>query len=116
MYQSFAKKAFCRLFAATLLLFLSAEIVFAAELTLAEASQLALKDDYTLQAIGARSQSMSELSIAAGQLPDPKVKLGFANLPTDTFNLGQEPMTQAVIGVQQMFPRGYPFAQQCFYQ
>jgi len=106
MYQSFAKKAFCRLFAATLLLFLSAEIVFAAELTLAEASQLALKDDYTLQAIGARSQSMSELSIAAGQLPDPKVKLGFANLPTDTFNLGQEPMTQAVIGVQQMFPRG----------
>jgi outer membrane protein TolC len=49
---------------------------------------------------------MSELSVAVEKLPDPKLKLGFANLPTDTFNLGQEPMTQAVIGVQQMFPRG----------
>jgi len=49
---------------------------------------------------------MSELSVAAESLPDPKLKLGFANLPTDTFNLGQEAMTQAVIGVRQMFPRG----------
>jgi len=107
MYQSFADKAFRRLCAVTLLLFFSAEIVFAAELTIQEAGQLALRDDYTLQAIGARGQSMSELSIAAEKLPDPKLKLGFANLPTDTFNLGQEPMTQAVIGVQQMFPRGH---------
>ena len=78
----------------------------AAELTIEEASQLALKDDYTLQAIAARSESLSERAVATGRLPDPKLKLGFANLPTDSFNLGQEPMTQAVIGVQQMFPRG----------
>jgi len=106
MYQSFADKAIRRFFAVTLFLFSGADAIFAAELTIEEASQLALKDDYTLQAISARSQSMSQLSIAAEKLPDPKLKLGFANLPTDTFNLGQEPMTQAVIGVRQMFPRG----------
>ncbi|HEY5776828.1 MAG TPA: TolC family protein, partial [Xanthomonadales bacterium] len=105
MYQSFADKAFRRLCAVTLLL-CGADTVFAAELSIEEAAQLALKDDYTLQAINARSQSMSELSVAAEKLPDPKLKLGFANLPTDSFNLSQEPMTQTVIGVQQMFPRG----------
>ena len=106
MYQSFADKAIRRFFAVTLFLFSGADAIFAVELTIEEAGQLALKDDYTLQAISARSQSMSQLSIAAEKLPDPKLKLGFANLPTDTFNLGQEPMTQAVIGVRQMFPRG----------
>lgn len=106
MYQSIAMRAFRCTFAAILLLFSGAQNILAAELTIAEAGQLALKNDYTLQAIDARSRSMSELAVATERLPDPKLKLGFANLPTDTFNLGQEPMTQAVIGVQQMFPRG----------
>lgn len=106
MYKSYADMAFHRLCAVTLLLFAGADAVFAAELTIEEASRLALKDDYTLQAFDARSQSMSELAVATEKLPDPKLKLGFANLPTDTFNLGQEPMTQAVIGIQQAFPRG----------
>ena len=106
MYQVFAVKAFRRLCAVTVLLCAGADVAIAAELTIEEASALALKDDYTLQAIDARSRSMSELAVATESLPDPKLKLGFANLPTDTFKLGQEPMTQAVIGVQQMFPRG----------
>ena len=106
MYQSIAGKAFRRIFTVTLLLLSGAHNIFAAELTIEEASLLALKDDYTLQAISARTESLSELSIANGSLPDPKLKLGFANVPTDTFNLDQDPMTQAVIGVQQIFPRG----------
>ena len=107
MYQFYADKAFRGLVAVTLFLFLGTDLIFAADLTIEEAGQLALQDDYTLQAISARSRSMSELSVAAEKLPDPMLKLGFANLPTDTFNLGQEPMTQAVIGVRQMFPRGH---------
>lgn len=106
MYQTTAYKAFRRLFAATLLLLSGAGPVLAASLTISEAEQLALKDDYALRAINARSQSMSELSVATEKLPDPQLKLGFANLPTDSFNLGQEPMTQAVVGVRQKFPRG----------
>lgn len=105
MYQYLTVKA-VRVSAATMLLF-SAAPVFAAGLTVEEAAQLALNDDFTLQAINARGQSMSEMSVAVERLPDPKLKLGFANLPTDTFDLDQEPMTQAVIGVQQMFPRGH---------
>jgi outer membrane protein TolC len=107
MYQLYANKAFRGLVAVTLFLFLGTDLIFAADLTIKEAGQLALKDDYTLQAISARSRSMSELSVAVEKLPDPMLKLGFANLPTDTFNLGQEAMTQAVIGVRQMFPRGH---------
>ena len=106
MYQTIAFKASCRLAAVTLLLLCGADPVFATGLTIEEAGQLALKDDYTLRAIDARSQSMLELSVAAERLPDPQLKLGFANLPTDSFNLDQEPMTQTVIGVRQMFPRG----------
>jgi len=105
MYQFIANMAFYRILAATLLLSASST-TFADKLTIDEASQLALKNDYTLRAIYARSESMSELSVATESLPDPQLKLGFANLPTDTFNLGQEAMTQAIIGVRQQFPRG----------
>jgi len=78
----------------------------AAELTIEEASEIAINNDYTLKAIGARQNSMSEMAIASEQLPDPQLRVGFANLPSDTFNLGQEPMTQTMIGVRQAFPRG----------
>lgn len=105
MYQSTANRAFYRAVAATLLI-LVASNVLADALTIEEAGRIAIKDDYTLRSIHARSNSMSELSVAAEKLPDPQLKLGFANLPTDTFNLGQEAMTQTVIGLRQMFPRG----------
>jgi len=105
MYQSIANKAFRHVFVVTLLLF-AANNIFADSLSIEEAGRLALDKDFTLKAIYARSQSMSELAVATEKLPDPQLKLGFANLPTDSFNLGQEPMTQAVIGVRQMFPRG----------
>jgi len=106
MYQTIARQAFTSLLATTLLLIYGTGPVFAASLSIGEAERLALKDDYTLMAINARSQSMSELSVATEKLPDPKLKLGFANLPTDTFNLGQEPMTQTIISIRQQFPRG----------
>ena len=105
MFQFIAEKVSFHSIAVSFLLFLTSN-AFADNLSIAEAGQLALVDDYTLKAINARSQSMTELAVAAEGLPDPQLKLGFANLPTDTFNLGQEPMTQAVIGVRQMFPRG----------
>ena len=107
MYQYLSVKAYCRVAVTTLILISGTGKIFAASLTLSEAEQLALANDYSLLAIKARAESMSELSVATGKLPDPQLKLGFANLPTDTFNLGQEAMTQAVIGVRQTFPRGH---------
>lgn len=46
------------------------------------------------------------LSVAARTLPDPKMAVGLLNLPTDTFDFSQEPMTRLNVGVSQMFPRG----------
>ena len=105
MSQLAIGKAFRPAILFTLFVFGSVPHVFAG-LSITDAEQLALKDDYTLKAIKSRSEAMSELSVAAGRLPDPKLKLGFANLPTDSFSLSQEPMTQTVIGIQQAFPRG----------
>jgi outer membrane protein TolC len=87
-------------------LFSFAQSGWAAELSLEEAGRLAIDNDYSLRALTARNQSMAEMAVASEQLPDPQLRVGFANLPVDTFNLGQEPMTQALIGVKQMFPRG----------
>jgi outer membrane protein TolC len=53
-----------------------------------------------------QQKTTESLSVSVGQLPDPKVSMAFLNFPTDTFNFGQEPMTQLKIGVSQMFPRG----------
>ncbi|PCI51445.1 MAG: transporter [Alphaproteobacteria bacterium] len=50
--------------------------------------------------------SIESLSIAAGSLPDPNMSLGMTNLAADSFNFGQEAMTNAKVGISQMFPAG----------
>lgn len=57
-----------------------------------------------------RQESLQALSEEAGSLPDPTISLGFANLPTDTFDFSQEAMTQFKVGVRQLFPRGKTLA------
>ena len=80
--------------------------VEAQSLSLANAEELAVRQDPSIQAVLSRRLALGELSVAAGQLPDPMLKFGVMSLPTDTFNLGQEPMTQVQIGVVQRIPRG----------
>ena len=50
--------------------------------------------------------AIESLSISSGTLPDPKMSVGLANLPTDTFDFDQGGMTQFKVGVSQLFPRG----------
>ncbi len=50
--------------------------------------------------------ALQQEAIAAGALPDPRMTIGAANLPMDTFDTDQEAMTQATIGVTQRIPRG----------
>jgi outer membrane protein TolC len=88
------------------LLFVTSTGLFANELTLVEAERFALDSDFITKEFIARSESLSERAIADGQLPDPKLKLGIMNLPIDSFDRSQEPMTQLQFGVQQKFPRG----------
>ena len=75
-------------------------------LSLEQAIALAQENDPWLSGSYYREQASDARSVSAGTLPDPTVSLGFANLPVDTFDFGQEPMTQFKVGLNQMFPRG----------
>jgi outer membrane protein TolC len=75
-------------------------------LSLDEAAALALRQQPQLLAQEAAISALNESAPAAGELPDPKMRVGLANLPVDTFAFAQEPMTQAVIGVSQLIPGG----------
>jgi outer membrane protein TolC len=79
----------------------------AASLSLEAAEALALRQDPSVQAVEARREALQELAVASGQLPDPMLRAGLVSLPTDTWRLGQEPMTQVQIGLSQKFPRGH---------
>jgi len=76
-------------------------------LTMDQAVQKALSsaDPYIAEPLK-RSASQNDVAIAEGQLPDPQIKMAFANWPTDSFSYTQEPMTQVQLGVTQAFPRG----------
>jgi len=73
-------------------------------LGLQEAESLALKNDAIIRKLNAESSALKNRGNAATRLPDPKLKLGLLNIPTDTWTLDQEAMTQQVIGLQQVFP------------
>ena len=79
----------------------------ASGLGLNEVERLALREDPSVEVVKANRLALDELSVAAEQLPDPLLKLGVMSLPTDTFNLGQEAMTQVQVGLIQKFPRGH---------
>ncbi len=75
-------------------------------LTLQFALSTAIANDPWLLGSQHKQDALDSLSVAAGTLPDPRVSLGFANIPTDSFDFDQEAMSQFKVGVTQMFPRG----------
>ena len=75
-------------------------------MSLIEAEQHALQRDAVIQSLQRKEQAWREESVAEDSLPDPRIKLGLMNFPTDTFSRTQEAMTQVQIGIQQAFPRG----------
>ncbi|MGF2733896.1 TolC family protein [Marinobacter sp. DUT-1] len=76
------------------------------ELQLTNVVNTAIENDPWLRQSARMQDALIEESYAEGALPDPRVTIGAANLPTDTFDTGQEAMTQATIGFSQRIPRG----------
>jgi outer membrane protein TolC len=74
-------------------------------LTIAEAEDLATAAEPGLDALQARADAMQERAVAAGQLPDPMLRVGLANYPIESGGFSTEGMTQAQLGVRQAFPR-----------
>jgi len=82
----------------------SADPQSSGEVALEQAVTLALEQSLELASIRARSDAIRASSSFAGALPDPTLSLNAMNLPTDTFSLDQEPMTQMQVALSQSFP------------
>ncbi|WP_207063951.1 TolC family protein [Motiliproteus sp. SC1-56] len=73
-------------------------------MSLGNAQQQALAENPRLAQIQARYEAALTRPAQVGTLPDPTLNLGIISLPTDTFNLDQEAMTQLQIGINQPIP------------
>jgi outer membrane protein TolC len=72
--------------------------------TLEESINIALRDNPGLAEMQARAEAMAAIPSQVGTLPDPRLSFNAMNLPTDTFDISQEPMTQLQFGISQAIP------------
>jgi len=63
-----------------------------------------LAKNQDIQSLTSKVESLKEEISFAGSLNDPRIGLGLLNLPTDTFDFDQEPMTQKQIFIAQKIP------------
>ena len=75
-------------------------------LGLAEAVRLALDNQPLLAERSAVMEFSRQRAVAAGELPDPQLMLGLANVPGNGLSLTEEAMTMASIGIAQSIPGG----------
>ncbi len=113
-----ARNSFLRIILGSLLLVVMLPSQAESVLTLKQAVSVAVSDDPWVTGSYQRQHAMIAKSVAAGELPDPVVSVGLANVPVDEFKLNQEPMTQIQVGISQQFPRGNSLAlkQQQFHE
>lgn len=90
----------------TLFCWTTAEAQQPVPLTLAEAENLALNEEPGHAALLARAQALDEQAVAAGELPDPTMRVGLLNYPISSGGFSTEGMTQAQLGFRQSFPSG----------
>ncbi|MGH8530760.1 MAG: TolC family protein [Nevskiales bacterium] len=79
-----------------------------APLTLEETAALAVTVTPALRAQAASVRAAAEDAVAAGQLPDPKLKAGVSELPVttrDAFSLRRDSDTDIMLGIEQEIPR-----------
>jgi len=75
-------------------------------LTLAEAEDKALLAEPGQQAMQARALALQDRGVAAGELPDPMLRVGLNNFPVQSGGFTTDGMTSAAVGVRQAFPSG----------
>ncbi len=75
-------------------------------LSLEDAEQQALRNNPGLAELQARAQAMAAIPSQVGTLPDPVIGFNALNLPTNSFDIEQENMTQMQFGISQKIP--YP--------
>jgi outer membrane protein TolC len=73
-------------------------------LELDQAVATAIESSPELAGLQTHVEAMRTIPAQAGALPDPILSINAMNMPTDSFNLDQEPMTQMQLAVSQSFP------------
>ncbi len=73
-------------------------------LTLDAATKLAVQNNPDLAQMQARAEAMAAIPSQVSTLPDPEISFNANNLPTNTFNTGQEDMTMIGPGISQAIP------------
>jgi outer membrane protein TolC len=102
----FSLTAYVAVFATSLML--AAPVLAADSLSLAEAQRLAVERSRQIPAQDAAVTASRQMAVAAGQLPDPVLKIGVDNLPVsgpDRGSLTADFMTMRRIGVMQEITR-----------
>lgn len=92
--------------AVALLCSYAAQAQHSTPLTLAEAEDLALDNEPGHAALLAHAAALDDHAVAAGQLPDPTMRVGLANYPISSGGFSTEGMTQVQLGFSQSFPSG----------
>ena len=78
----------------------------AAGLSLLQTEQLAIAYDPVLKAQADQALAVEQETVAADVWDDPRLRIGVIDVPTDSFDLAVQPMTELELGYQQMLPRG----------
>lgn len=73
-------------------------------LSIAQAVALVQADNPGLAEMQARARAAAAIPSQLSTLPDPVLSFNAVNLPTNTFNLSQEAMTQLLVGLSQAVP------------
>ncbi|UTV29586.1 TolC family protein [Photobacterium atrarenae] len=74
--------------------------------TLNQLIALALNNDAGRKQFDAQTNALRQMAFASATEMDPKLKLGFGNLPVDSFRFDEDLMTNLSIGLMQQFERG----------
>src|SRR4051812_3174256 len=77
-------------------------------LSIQEAQRRAVERSHRISAQNASVAASREMAVAAGQLPDPVLRLGLENVPVtgpDQFSLNRDSMTERRVGLMQEFTR-----------
>ncbi len=77
---------------------------FDSTLVLEELIAEGLRSNPQLRAASENVEAVRTMIPQVASLPDPQLTFGVLNLPTDTYDFSQEPMTQKTIGLSQQFP------------
>ena len=74
------------------------------EITLDQAKLIAIQNDLTLENFRDESRATRAAAHASSALPPPVLGIKLANMPVDSFEFNQEPMSQAMISYAQKLP------------